>query len=217
MARKLYEEASISDIADAIRAKGGSGTFTVGDMAQAIEDLPSGGSGEWTTDGIAIRTEPSGPLHLGAYNIGAFAFAYKSAITSLSGEANDVDDSAFLWCNGIRSVSFPNLAGQIRQNSFKDCRNLETIDVGKAYQINSSAFQNDYVLTTLILRGTSVCRLQNVTAFLQTPFRGYGGRTGEIYVPENLISSYQSATNWASIYAEGYVTFKKIEGSIYEI
>jgi len=43
MAKKLYEEASISDIADAIRSKGGSGTYTVSDMAQAISDLPVGG------------------------------------------------------------------------------------------------------------------------------------------------------------------------------
>lgn len=45
MAKKLYEEASVSNIANAIRAKGGSGTFTIGEMAQAIEDLPSGESG----------------------------------------------------------------------------------------------------------------------------------------------------------------------------
>ena len=63
--QKLYSESSISDIADAIRAKGGTGTFTVGEMAQAIEDLPSGG-GEWTTAGIASGTEPSGASALPA-------------------------------------------------------------------------------------------------------------------------------------------------------
>lgn len=44
MAQKLYTEQYIEDIADAIRSKSGSSdTYTVGQMAQAIEDLPSGG------------------------------------------------------------------------------------------------------------------------------------------------------------------------------
>ena len=45
MTMKLYTESYIEDIADAIRAKGGSGTYKVSEMAQAIEDLPSGGGG----------------------------------------------------------------------------------------------------------------------------------------------------------------------------
>lgn len=36
-----------------------------------------------------------------------------------------------------------------------------------------------------------------------------------IYVPQALISSYQTATNWSNLYAAG-VTFAPIEGSIYE-
>lgn len=46
MAKKLYTESYIEDIADAIRTKtGGSDTYTVSEMAQAIEDIPSGGGG----------------------------------------------------------------------------------------------------------------------------------------------------------------------------
>lgn len=45
MAMKLYSETAIQDIADAIRSKNGSSdTYTVAEMAQAIEDIPSGGS-----------------------------------------------------------------------------------------------------------------------------------------------------------------------------
>lgn len=45
MANKLYSEESISAIARAIRAKNGSSdTYTVAEMAQAIEDIPSGGT-----------------------------------------------------------------------------------------------------------------------------------------------------------------------------
>ena len=44
MALKLYDESDIQDIADAIRGKNGSSdTYTVSQMAQAIDDIPSGG------------------------------------------------------------------------------------------------------------------------------------------------------------------------------
>lgn len=46
MGKKFYNEADIQDIADAIRTKGGSGTFKVSEMADAIENLPSGGGDE---------------------------------------------------------------------------------------------------------------------------------------------------------------------------
>lgn len=42
MAKKLYEEASVQAIADAIRAKNGSGaTYKIGDMAAAVSAIPS--------------------------------------------------------------------------------------------------------------------------------------------------------------------------------
>lgn len=52
MAKKLYEEASVQAIANAIRGKNGqSTTYKIADMAQAITDIPSGGGGTpsfWT-------------------------------------------------------------------------------------------------------------------------------------------------------------------------
>lgn len=45
MAKKLYEEASVQAIANAIRGKNGlSTTYKIADMAQAITDIPSGSS-----------------------------------------------------------------------------------------------------------------------------------------------------------------------------
>ena len=44
----------------------------------------------------------------------------------------------------------------------------------------------------------------------------YSSRTAEIYVPESLIDSYKAASVWTTINGYGYVTWKKLEGSIYE-
>lgn len=64
MAKKLYEESSIQDIASAIRAKNGSSdTYTVAQMSTAIADIPTGGGGDiykyhWSNDGkICVREE----------------------------------------------------------------------------------------------------------------------------------------------------------------
>ena len=47
--------------------------------------------------------------------------------------------------------------------------------------------------------------------------RGYNSLTGTVYVPSDLISSYQTATNWKTLYDGGTVTFEAIEGSDYEL
>ena len=97
------------------------------------------------------------------------------------------------------------------------CGLLEIADLGNATGINANAFNANRKLSTVILRRTSgVCTLANVSGFAGTPIRGYNGLSGEIYVPNSLITAYQTATNWSTIYGEGHVTFKKIEGSVYE-
>ena len=50
MGLKLYQEADVQAIADAIRAKNGlTATYTISEMAQAITELPSGGQIKYTT------------------------------------------------------------------------------------------------------------------------------------------------------------------------
>ena len=44
MSLKAYEENDIRDIANSIRNKGQSGTFTVNQMAPAIDNIQTGGS-----------------------------------------------------------------------------------------------------------------------------------------------------------------------------
>ena len=277
MAKKLYEESSVSGIAAAIRAKGGSGTYTVGEMAQAISDLPSGGGGEWTTAGIAFNTEPNGAITLKPQNAGnAWKFAenyafHNKPITSVVFDFNNyaggvrggsecfagstlqtvsfinyasaswkpestfknadkllafecpvpIDfagyNQSFYQCKSMTRLSVPYGSGSM----FAPCQNcnvLEYADMGTATDMWGNAFGNCYKLQTLILRRTDgVVPLANVSAFSNTPMRGYNGLSGEIYVPNALIATYQTASNWSSLYAEGHVTFKKIEGSAYEI
>lgn len=107
-------------------------------------------------------------------------------------------------------------ATSVEANAFQQCYALETLDLPKVTSIAGSGFYNARMLTTLILRHTSVVTLANTNAFTNTPLTGYSSRSANVYVPQSLISSYQTANNWSNIYNQGHLTFVAIEGSQYE-
>ena len=162
--------------------------------------------------------------------IGASAFARCVGMTSIScnGTITTMNNNAFTgnasYPMQIAHASFPNMAvsslGYVFGGSIAvyACHLLEDADIGSTQAIAAYSFANCYKLQTLILRKSdAICTLANVNAFLNTPMRGYNSLTGTIYVPSALISTYQTATNWSTIYGEGYVTFAAIEGSQYEL
>lgn len=124
----------------------------------------------------------------------------------------------------VTEIHLPNLGTSIALNlnfghstAANACQQLKVCDIGKAKSIAANTFANCYKLDTLIIRRTSsITTLANVSAFLNTPMRGYSSRTGTIYVPEALIETYKAASVWSTLYGYGYVTFAKIEDSIYE-
>lgn len=132
-------------------------------------------------------------------------------------KVKETGNAAFGFCSNLKSLSFPEFSSAIPTQFCNQCGNLEFADLGSPTTINASAFNANKKLATVILRKTgSITTLANVSAFAGTPIRGYDSLTGEIYVPSALISTYQTATNWSTIYGEGFVTFKALEGSQYE-
>lgn len=98
------------------------------------------------------------------------------------------------------------------------CRVLELLDLGNTKAIGTSALANCNMLTTLILRRSdAICTMTSTTSYSNTPLNGYSGRTCTVYVPNDLISTYQQTSQWSTLYNNGTVTFVKIEGSIYEL
>lgn len=62
MSLKLYDDQAISNIASAIRAKGVSGSFTVGQMANAVLSIPSGSQTYYVvgySSGTVLHTDSS--------------------------------------------------------------------------------------------------------------------------------------------------------------
>lgn len=122
----------------------------------------------------------------------------------------------FQSCANLESISIPKLATTFPIYGAASCTKLKFVDLGNCTQIIGNAFNGDTVLDKIVIRNTSVCGLQNTSAFSGTPFAS-GRSGGTIYVPSSLISSYQSASNWSTINGYGTITWAAIEGSEYEL
>ena len=144
-----------------------------------------------------------------------------AAITRL--DANSFNGNS-TYPMALTSASFPNLTGINLTTAFgaasaaAACSNLSFVDLGKVSTLSSIAFKYCISLTTMVLRRTDTnVNLQHSNVFDYTPMSGYNGLTGTVYVPSALISTYQTATNWSTLYNNGTVTFTAIEGSDYEL
>ena len=196
----------------------------------ALTSLPSGtttisGYAFYDCTNLALTSLPSSITGISSY-----AFKNCTGLTTLSctGVITTLGSQAFLGDSSnhmqLISVRFPNLALTSgistvfgSSTAAAACQELEICDIGKTASISANAFANCYKLQTLILRKTTVCTLGNTSAFTNTPLSGYNGLTATVYVPSSLISSYQTASNWSTLYNAGNVTFSAIEGSDYEL
>lgn len=103
----------------------------------------------------------------------------------------------------------------ISRGIFNNMTNLKIIDLGSLNSIASSAFANDTLLDTVILRNTKGCALSNANALnTNTPFAS-NGLGGTIICPQALIDSdfYRNATNWTTLNIKEILP---LERSIYE-
>lgn len=165
-----------------------------------------------------------------AISIGQYSFASCENMTTFTapGTITTFGAYAFNGASGhimkLRECHLPRLGTSIaldrnwgHTTAANACQNLEVCDIGNAKSIAANTFANCYKLQTLIMRRTSVTTCANVSAFLNTPIRGRNSLTAEIYVPSALIDSYKAASVWTTINGYGFVTWKAIEGSQYEL
>ena len=149
-----------------------------------------------------------------ATSIGNYAFA-SIGITEIDlPNLTTVSQRAFNSCRSLTSVNIPE-ATRLNQAAFCDCRVLTAIDLPKVTYMEHYAFQACSTLTTVILRSETLCSLQGITVFQDTPFAS-GGSGGVVYVPGALLESYKTATNWSALFEAGSLTFAAIEGSVYQ-
>ena len=233
-------DADLEDVADAIRAKGGTSAqlaFPAG-FVSAIGDISTGGgdpnenlikanNNTLTSFSDDEITTIRGYMFYGNSLLTAFDFSNVTGIQigafMNAGLAGDVTVPNFLnpCANYIfracpmTSITFKSGVFRIDISAFEGCRNLQAIDIGDwgnntILNIAGASFYNTQALAALIIRGNTVFPLGS--AFAATCGLSTTLATGYIYVPSSLVTLYETATNW-SAYA-GRIS--PIEGSIYE-
>lgn len=173
-------------------------------------------------------------------SVGTYAFHSCDNLTEVDlPNCTSVGTYCFYACSKLESVNMPNVItigeyafrnsalptivlpkygtnnGAGVTNVFRDCKKLEAFDAYCTTSVINGAFQGDEKLSTIILRRSTLVNLDNIYAFAGSPFAS-DGTGGTLYVPQALISSYQSATNWSTILGYTNNQILKIEGSIYE-
>lgn len=121
---------------------------------------------------------------------------------------------------GLVYAVMPKMKSFQGNSGFQDCKSLLGADFGGEAKMAQSrdGFYGSYTLNgcsnlkTLVLRGSEVWRMSNVNTFNGTPFAS-GGTGGTLYVPEDLLSSYQSTGNWATILGYANNQIKSIEST----
>lgn len=117
----------------------------------------------------------------------------------------------------LKYLVLPAFTGTLTR-AIQSCTALKVVDLYAPTNVasaNALTFNGDSSLDTLIIRGASVSALGNINAFNGTCFAS-GKTGGTLYVPQAMVASYQSATNWSTILGYDNNQILPIEGSIYE-
>ena len=130
-------------------------------------------------------------------------------------EVTSIGTYKFHTCSSLASAVFPNALPGNSTFVFQKCTNLQAVDYGSqtSSTLANGHFNNCKNLSIIVLRATNaVWTLANTTMFNDTPFKS-GGTGGTLYVPNALISTYQSATNWSTILGYANNQIKSIEST----
>lgn len=240
MAKRSVDDTSLAELADAIRAKGGTSdplVFPDG-FVGAVEEIQADGGGypietflEKSLSGIIdiTATKLSGVGNFtdykqitGAKIHGLGDFMYTSGVlqgcislefAEFPGLTRLNGCANFLkGCTALKRVLFQDLTKMDNYTVCSDCTALEVLD----FQASLAGFPGSFALSNctslkaLIVRKTSAI----VTLSASSPFSSCSIGTGDgyIYVPSALLDTYKAATNWAQ-YADQFLA---IEGSEYE-
>lgn len=109
--------------------------------------------------------------------------------------------------SNLKQIHLPNLTGEATFRQFSNSK-TELIDLGLIENLSGGTASGLESLKTLILRAE--CALSTTGIFNGTPFKTAPTEC-VIYVPKELLTQYQNATNWSALYESG-VTFASLGG-----
>jgi len=128
-----------------------------------------------------------------------------------------IDGSVFFGCTSLKSIVLPDTIEVIKGAIFSNCTSLLTANIPLSLTITElpvDLFRDCVSLTSLMvipekitsigMRAFTNCRLLEGVKMLGTtpPTLGYAvfeGATFPIYVPQEAVNTYKSASGWTSI------------------
>ena len=150
MAERIVQEESLTTVADAIRAKGGTTdalSFPTG-FADAISAIKAGGGGgdiDALIDG-SITEITSNVTSVKDYTF----YECESLVTANFGNATSIGDYGFYRCHKLTTINAPNTTS-IGTQAFRGCSALSTIDFPKTTKIGGNAFRDCTNLVSVTL------------------------------------------------------------------
>ena len=167
--------------------------------AMPLTKLPSrlasiGNYAFYTCTGLALTEIPDTVTTIGTE---AFKYCGKLALTKLPDSLTTIGGNAFYQCTKINITEIPEGVTQLQSYTFYGCTALTEITIkGAITKINTYAFRSCTNLQKVVIPNiTSVPTLGGTNAFTSTPI---ASGTGYIYVPDDLVDSFKSATNWST-------------------
>lgn len=160
---------------------------------------------------LALTKLPDGIITIDNY---AFQYCTNITISKLPETLTSIGAYCFEGCSGLSISELPSGITEIPSYSFNSCDGIVTLKVlGEITSIGNRAFGYCENLTDLIFPNvTSVPTLNGGSAvympFYRTPIES---GTGYIYVPDSLVDSFKTATNW-STYADQIKSISELEG-----
>lgn len=144
-------------------------------------------------------------------SIGSYALGGCSALATMNfPKLETVGTYAFTGCSNVQgAIVFPKVTKLLTQSCY-DMKNITSLDLPVCTSIADQTLRYCEKLNTLILRSTTLCTLGNINSFYNTPFAS-GKAGGKLYVPAALVSSYQTAAKWSTIYGYGTNEFRALE------
>ena len=143
---------------------------------------------------LALTKLPDNLETIGEY---AFNNCTKLALTKFPEKLKTLSQNAFYGCTSLTSIELPASLTNLQSYAFRKCENLvEVISKGNLSRINASVFYDCTSLSKLVISNvTSVTILSNASAFTNTKI---ANGEGYIYVPDDLVESFKSASSWST-------------------
>ena len=131
------------------------------------------------------------PNSVTSIGVGAFQTCTGLTNITISDSITSIMAYVFQTCKSLTNITIPDSVVSIGTGAFDNCTSLTNIVIPEnVTSIGVIAFNNCTSLTTMTVLATTPPTLASVNAISTA--------TTSIYVPDESVSAYQSATNWSN-------------------